>query len=175
MDNDDGAEAGFIRTAIKQTNDKLMLCAEHIDNYKQYLFFLNGNIDVLSKDVVDFLNRGKYDDLLEPVRVKMQLQCAQEALNLCDELDHVHVEGEKDETLISQDKFHEKWRVYQEGKEKAAKYKELQEQWDEKREIIKKRADEYAAKKNLMAISTRYFNNFMDPQSSFLKDHSKSQ
>ncbi len=170
MDHDNGEEAGFIRTAIRRTNDKLILCTEHIDNYKQYLYFLNGSISVLPKNVINFLIRGKHDDLLEPVRVKTQLECAEEALDLRDELDKVRAEGEKDKKPLSREKFLEKWEIYLKGKKKAAEYNRLTEQWNEKCEEIKKRADRYAEYAHLQPAQTRFDMNFMDPKSAFLKE-----
>ncbi|MBQ7564235.1 MAG: hypothetical protein IJT16_09620, partial [Lachnospiraceae bacterium] len=63
---------------IKQINRKLVLCAKHIENYKQYLYFLNGNNETVSKSLAQFLIREKHEELLEPVKIRTTLNCLRE-------------------------------------------------------------------------------------------------
>ena len=77
-----GERIGELRKTMRHTNDKLILCSAHIDNYKKYLYFLNGNTDSLPKSTVDFLAREKHEELLEPVKFKAKLDFAEEALAL---------------------------------------------------------------------------------------------
>ena len=62
-----------MKRAIRHTNDKLFLCSKHIDNYKQYLYFLKGNIEKLPKVTEDFLVREKKGELLDAATFKARI------------------------------------------------------------------------------------------------------
>ena len=68
-----GAGAADVKRAIRHTNDKLFLCSKHIDNYKQYLYFLKGNIEKLPKETEDFLVREKKGELLDAATFKARI------------------------------------------------------------------------------------------------------
>ncbi|MBO6111419.1 MAG: hypothetical protein J6P45_00020 [Lachnospiraceae bacterium] len=65
---------------IEKTTRRIMLCAKHIDNYKEYISFLSGKINMLSKETASFLVKEKHEDLLEPVQLKADMLCLKEAL-----------------------------------------------------------------------------------------------
>ena len=68
-----GADNDAAARAIKNTNAKLLLCSEHIDNYKEYLSYLSGKTDKLDKKTTAFLAAEEHQDLLEPVRFRERL------------------------------------------------------------------------------------------------------
>lgn len=170
-----------IRHKLKHTNDKLMLCSEHIDVYKQYLYFLNGNIQELPKSTVEFLVREKHEDLLEPVKFKAEMQCIQEAMALNEYLDEEDSSRESKAkaekkaafkpTKLSKEQFYEKRRLLLESMEKRDEKKRLDEDWTRKKNIISERASEYAKEHHLKPQkANRYALGFMDPKGEFLKE-----
>ncbi|MBO5550342.1 MAG: hypothetical protein J5966_00135, partial [Lachnospiraceae bacterium] len=63
-----GVKGGEIKKAIKLNNERLLLYTDHIDRYREYLYFLNGDIDMLRKETAEFLKRADHEELLEPVK-----------------------------------------------------------------------------------------------------------
>ena len=180
--------SGDLRRALRHTNAKLLLCSAHIDNYKQYLYFLNGDVDSLPKDTVDFLAREKHEDLLEPVKFKAKLDCVEEAIALKDYIVENEVEEDEksaknvkknDSTVkrpffkapekISKEKFYAKRREYYKAVKESEEYKKLIDDWKKVKEDTLKRAAQYAKDNNLVKTDTRFALNFYDPKSEYLK------
>ena len=163
---------GSLRRTIRHTNDKLMLCSEHIDHYKQYLYFLNGNISELREETVSFLIREKQESLLEPVKFKVSLQCAEEALALRNWLDkkdnNVKFKPEK----LTKEQFYEKRRLLDETRKKGEKRREDDLKWNKVVTETAKKAKDYAGKNHLKPASGRLSLSFKDPNSEYLKGDS---
>lgn len=70
-----------LKKNIINTNDKILLCADHIDHYKSYLYFLKGDIAELRKETVDFLMREDHEGLLAPVKFKENIKNKQQDRN----------------------------------------------------------------------------------------------
>jgi hypothetical protein len=139
---------------------------------------------------VEFLEREKHDELLEPVRFKAKLDCMEEALALKNYLAENDVKDAKknknDSTAaagatkekrpafkapekISKEKFYAKRREYYKAVKESEEYKKLIDDWKKVQEDTLKRAAQYAKDNNLVKSNTRFANNFYDPKSEYLK------
>ncbi|MCR5404878.1 MAG: hypothetical protein K6E91_13825 [Butyrivibrio sp.] len=149
---------------IRRNNEKILLCAQHIDNYKEYLDFLNGDIDNVSSETIDFLIRDKNESLLEPVKFQIRLQCIEDGLAICKSKGGKAVKAER----IVKDKFFNKYNAFLKDQKKAKEFNDAMKKWNERLEKAKERAGKYAEEKKMKEVHTRFALNLVDPFSEWI-------
>lgn len=198
---DKQSPAGELEHNMRLLNDKIRLCSYHIDNYRQYLSFLNGDMDTVPKTLVEFLVKEDHKELLEPVKFRAEVECLNEALALSEYLEKKGERGKggKDgknapkEPLpeyrvpakLTRKEFFEKRRLLLESRDMAAEYAKMKKTWkdmvepndtmtkEEKEATIAARAKKYAEENHLKEQTiNRYFAIFTDPKGEFLKGDS---
>ena len=135
----------IIKTANLKKADthKLMLCASHIDRYREYLYFLNGNRKELSADTRLFLQREKHADLLNAGSGAVRVEQA----DMPKEIDAEASRKTKD--------FHKRLtdhiNMLEKNKPNSAK------EWAEPKDLINELKDYVDGKKNMVSDKAKIF------------------
>ncbi|MCR5774010.1 MAG: hypothetical protein K6G42_02880 [Lachnospiraceae bacterium] len=157
-------------TDIKKTTRKIYLCTKHIEQYTNYLYFLDGHPEFATKELSEFLVREKHEDLLEPIKFRAELNCIEEGLFINQRIKEKAPYNKKIKApQITMEQFYEKKKIYEEGKAKSEGFKKLEDAASAKMEAAKQKAKIFAKENHLVKNESRFATCFCDPKGEFIK------